>query len=90
MVLTAALRNLRDRGTLLQTSIFSLLTADLQRLALADALMVASTAVSLPMQRMYERGTLDWARTGQWLQHFWQGVWLGCWIYLPFYLNWQW
>lgn len=90
MVLTTALQNLRDTGRLLRTSIFSLLTNDLLRLAVADFLMVASTALSLPMQKMYQKGYMKWEREGYVIQSVLQFAWLMGWVYMPFYLNWQW
>lgn len=90
MVITTGLRNVKETGRVLRTSIFSLFTVDLQNLALADMLMVLSTAMCLPLQRWFEKGTLSWDNGGYLLQHFLQSIWLGVWVYLPFYLNWEW
>ncbi len=72
--------------------IWSLFTVKLWHLALADAAMVASTAVSLPLQRALRggRGGLTWAGGGMALMSAYEVAWLAVWIRVPFALDWTW
>ncbi|KAA8912710.1 MBOAT, membrane-bound O-acyltransferase family-domain-containing protein [Sphaerosporella brunnea] len=89
MVLTTALRNLKETGKVLRTSIFSLFVNAPLELAIADLAMVLSCGFCLPaQQRLVKAG--DWAKVGCLLQHATQAVWLAVWVYLPFFLGWQW
>jgi sterol O-acyltransferase len=89
MVLTTALRNLKETGKVLRTSIFSLFVNAPLELAIADLAMVLSTGACLPVQQwMLKNG--DWAKSGHAVQHVIQAIWLGIWVYLPFFLKWQW
>ncbi|RPA76371.1 MBOAT-domain-containing protein, partial [Ascobolus immersus RN42] len=92
MVVTTGLRNMKDTGKLMRTSIFSLLTDDLRRLAIADAAMVGSTLVCLPVQRGFATGRwwVRWDGAGHWMQHIVQLGWLAFWVWVPFGLGWQW
>ena len=90
MVITAGLKNLRDTSSILRTSIFSLFTERLWELGLAEAAMAASTFMCLPIQQFVEKGGLSWQREGYLLQHFLQSLWLGIWVYLPFFMEWKW
>lgn len=92
MVLTAGLRNLKDTGRVLRTDIFALFADEPLELALADGAMALSTWVVLPLQRWFARGEVKWGGTGGgcWIQHALQAAWLGGWVYLPFFLGWQW
>ncbi|KAH0607175.1 uncharacterized protein H6S33_003163 [Morchella sextelata] len=55
MVLNTALRNYRDTGKVLRTSIFSLFYAAPAELAFADLAMACSTVICLPLQKMFAR-----------------------------------
>lgn len=90
MVITASLRNLRDTRSILRTSIFSLFTERLWELALAEIAMVGSTILCLPIQQLVQRGVLKWESEGHLLQHLLQSIWLGVWVYLPFFMQWEW
>lgn len=90
MVINAGLKNLKDTRSVLRTSIFSLFTTSLEELALAEAGMCASTFICVPIQQAVQKGTIKWSRNGWILQHLVQAVWLGIWVGLPFYLEWQW
>ncbi|OAA54717.1 Membrane bound O-acyl transferase, MBOAT [Niveomyces insectorum RCEF 264] len=94
MAITSILRNIKDTGYPLRVEIWSLFTVKIWHLALADGLMVASTSVSLPLQKALraggENGGLTWARGGLVLQSVYQLVWLVVWIALPFLLDWTW
>lgn len=90
MVLTTALRNLKETGQIVRTSIFSLFALAPAELALAELLMALSTIICLHLQRMFQRNNVSWSKTGYLMQHAIQSLWLGVWVYLPFYLQWQW
>jgi len=90
MLLTSALRNWKDTGTVLRTSIFSLFAHGPLELGIADLMMCLSTGFCLPLQQMYAQGEMSWGKGGHILQHGLQSVWLGVWVYLPFYFEWQW
>lgn len=58
MAITTMLRNIKDTGLPLRVHTWELLTRNVWELALADFLMVASTAVSLPLHRSFRRAAL--------------------------------
>lgn len=90
MVLTTALKNLKETGQVVQSSIFSLFALAPAELAIAELLMVSSTIICLPLQQMFQCDTISWGKSGHLMQHGIQSLWLGVWVYLPFYLRWQW
>lgn len=90
MVLTTVMRNVRDTGTILRTSIFSLFAQAPLELGIADGLMTLSTGFVLPLQQLFAQGMLSWSGGGYILHHIIQTLWLGAWIYLPFFMEWQW
>lgn len=90
MVLTTALKNLKETGQVVRSSIFSLFALAPAELAIAELLMVSSTIICLPLQQMFQRDTISWGKSGYLMQHGIQSLWLGVWVYLPFYLRWQW
>lgn len=90
MVLTTALKNLKETGQVVRSSIFSLFALAPAELAIAELLMVSSTMICLPLQQMFQRDTVSWSKSGYLMQHGIQSLWLGIWVYLPFYLRWQW
>jgi len=90
MVLTTGLRNLKDTGKILRTSIFSMFAQTPLQLGIADLVIALSTGLCVPLQQAFQREVLSWGRGGYWLQHAIQAAWLGIWVYLPFYLKWQW
>ncbi|KAH7309591.1 MBOAT family protein [Stachybotrys elegans] len=91
MGITTMLRNWKDTGYPLRVQIWSLFTVKLWHLALADFLMVASTAVSLPLHRAMRRGgIMAWRKAGIAIQSVYQAVWLSVWIVIPFWLEWTW
>jgi sterol O-acyltransferase len=65
MGITSMLRNLKDTGFPLRVQIWGLFTVKIWHLAIADFLMVATTAVSLPLNR--RQGTQSQAA-------FWTGI----------------
>jgi len=94
MAITTMLRNIKDTGYPLRVQIWGLFTVKLWHLAIADFLMVASTAVSLPMHKLFRAapggGLLTWSRGGMAIMSIYQVGWLALWIAVPFLLDWTW
>ncbi|KAI1204628.1 MBOAT-domain-containing protein [Annulohypoxylon truncatum] len=92
MGITTMLRNYKDTGYPLRVQIWTLFTIKLWHLAVADLLMVASTAISLPLHRVFRssQGALTWQKGGKAIQSIYQLVWLSFWIAVPFIFNWTW
>ncbi|TFB00071.1 Sterol O-acyltransferase 2 [Trichoderma ghanense] len=94
MGITTMLRNMKDTGYPLRVQIWALFADKLWHLAIADFLMVASTAVSLPLHRWARSspmgGAWGWSRGGMALQSVYQVLWLAVWIVVPFWLDWSW
>lgn len=82
MVITTMLRNIKDTGYPMRVRVWSLLTANTWQLGLSDGVMVASTAVTLPLQRVFRRskGFLRWANGGMAVQSILQVAWLIVWV----------
>ncbi|KAI1390528.1 MBOAT-domain-containing protein [Hypoxylon trugodes] len=92
MGITTMLRNYKDTGYPLRVQIWTLFTVKLWHLAIADVLMVASTAISLPLHKISRssKGALTWRKGGMAIQSIYQVIWLAFWIAVPFVLNWTW
>ncbi|KAL8765035.1 MAG: hypothetical protein Q9194_006716 [Teloschistes cf. exilis] len=92
MVITTMLRNIKDTGFPFRVGVWALLTERVWQLALTDAVMIASTALSLPLHRMFRnsRGWLWWEKGGMAVQSVYQALWLILWINWPFMLGWTW
>lgn len=82
MVITAALRNLKETGYLLSFKQRRLFTKNIWELAVVDLAMVGSTALSLPMHKVFKnsKGLLKWSRGGMAAQSLFQAVWLVQWV----------
>lgn len=92
MGITSMLRNYKDTGYPLRVQIWTLFTIKLWHLAIADVLMVASTAISLPLHKIFRKsqGSLTWKKGGIAIQSIYQVVWFAFWVAVPFVLNWTW
>ncbi|KXG45224.1 Sterol O-acyltransferase, ACAT/DAG/ARE types [Penicillium griseofulvum] len=92
MVGTSVLRNIKDTGYPLQVRVWTLLTANVWGMALSDAAMVMSSALVLPMHRLWRGGPqwLRWSRGGMILQSLGEAFWLVIWINWPFMMQWTW
>lgn len=88
MVITTMLRNIKDTGYPMRIKIWSLFTENTWQMALSDLAMVASTAVSLPLHRMFrsKNRLLQWHWGGMVIQSIYQVVWLVFWITYVDYL----
>ena len=82
MVITAMLRNTRETGYPLAMRQWSLFTENIWEMGLSDGLMVASTAISLPLHKIYmsSAGLLRWGKGGIAIQSMYQAVWLSFWV----------
>ncbi|KAL2015553.1 hypothetical protein VTK56DRAFT_5229 [Thermocarpiscus australiensis] len=94
MAITTMLRNIKDTGYPLRVQIWSLFTVKLWHLAVADFLMVASTAVALPLHKVFRAapadGALTWSKGGMAIMSVYEVLWLALWIAVPFLLDWTW
>lgn len=95
MVITTMLRNVKDTGYPMRVEIWQLFPVKIWGLATADALMVASTAVSLPIQRIIRDATgifswLRWSKGGMAIQTIYQVLWFLVWVNVPFMFDWTW
>lgn len=94
MGITTMLRNTKDTGFPLQIRIWTLFTVKLWHLAVADFIMVATTALSLPIHAFARRsapgGAWTWKKGGMALQSVYQVVWFGIWVAFPFWNEWAW
>lgn len=82
MVVTTVLRNIKDTGYPLRVRVWSLLSANVWELGLSDLAMVASSALVLPLHRLYRKGPkwLQWAHGGMIIQSIGEVLWLAVWI----------
>ncbi len=85
MAITTMLRNIKDTGYPMRVQIWQLFTVKVWELALADGLMVLSTAVSLPLHRLFRSQLgnmlgLRWQGGGMALQSMYQMVWFAFWV----------
>ena len=82
MVVTTALRNIKDTGYPLRHQMWSLMTPKIWQLALSDAAMVSSTALCLPLHRAFRKGPgwLEWSMLGMPIQSVFQAAWLVLWV----------
>ncbi|KAN0114412.1 sterol o-acyltransferase-like protein [Hyaloscypha variabilis] len=95
MAITTMLRNIKDTGYPMRVQIWQLFTVKVWELALADGLMVFTTAISLPLHRLFRSQLgnmlgLRWQGGGMALQSIYQTVWFAFWVALPFNREWTW
>ncbi|OCL12459.1 MBOAT-domain-containing protein [Glonium stellatum] len=92
MVISTMLRNLKETGYPLSIKQWGLFTENVWELGLSDGAMVASTALSLPLHKLYMKsnGIFRWSSLGMAIQSIFQAAWLAFWVNLPFLRNWTW
>ncbi|KAF7159762.1 hypothetical protein CNMCM5623_005151 [Aspergillus felis] len=91
MVVTTVLRNIKDTGYPLRVRVWGLLTANVWELGLSDLAMVVSSALVVPLHRLFRsNGVLRWGRAGVIVQSLFEAVWLVLWINWPFKRRWTW
>jgi sterol O-acyltransferase len=85
MAITTMLRNIKDTGYPMRVQIWQLFTVKVWELALADALMVATTSLSLPLHNFFRsalgrRLGFRWATGGMAVQSIFQTIWFSFWV----------
>ena len=82
MAVTTMLRNVKDTGYPMRIQIWQLFKVKVWELALADALMVATTAISLPLHELFRSEFLGlrWKGAGMAIQSIYQTLWFGFWV----------
>ncbi|KAH6720315.1 sterol o-acyltransferas-like protein [Leptodontidium sp. MPI-SDFR-AT-0119] len=95
MATTTMLRNIKDTGYPMRVEIWGLFTVKVWELALADGLMVFTTALSLPLHRLFRSRTgkslgLGWVGGGMAVQSIYQAIWFSVWVAIPFLREWTW
>ena len=82
MVITTALRNVKDTGYPLRHQMWHLMTVKAWQLGLSDAAMVFSTALVVPFQRMmmHSKGWFRWSRAGMPIYSTIETLWLLVWV----------
>ncbi|KAF2114473.1 MBOAT, membrane-bound O-acyltransferase family-domain-containing protein [Lophiotrema nucula] len=91
MVLTSMLRNMKETGYPLIIRQWGLFTERVWELGLSDGAMVFSTAVSLPLHRLFMSSRVfRWHGLGMAIQSLYQTGWLAFWTTWPFIRNWSW
>jgi len=85
MAMTTMLRNIKDTGYPMRVQIWQLFTVKVWELAVADGLMVLTTAVSLPLHRLFRSQAgktlgLRWAGGGMAIQSIYQTLWFVFWV----------
>ncbi|KAF2477005.1 MBOAT-domain-containing protein [Lindgomyces ingoldianus] len=92
MVITSMLRNYKDTGYPLSIRQWNLFTEKVWELGLSDGAMVASTALSLPLHKLYMSsfGVFRWNNLGMAIQSIYQAAWLTFWCSFPFIRDWSW
>jgi len=80
MVITSMLRNMTETGYPFQMRQWALFKEKVVELGLVDGAMVFSTALSLPLQRLFlKQGSLRWNTSGIAIQSIFQATWLAFW-----------
>ncbi|KAJ4993709.1 sterol o-acyltransferase [Stagonosporopsis vannaccii] len=92
MVITSMLRQVKETGYPFQIRQWDLFKEKVWELGLVDGAMVGSTALALPLQKLflYGKGPLRWGALGMAIQSIYQVVWLSFWCTYPFIRDWSW
>jgi sterol O-acyltransferase len=82
MVLTTVLRNIKDTGYPLRVHVWALLTANTLQIGISDLVMIGSTTLSLPLQKIFRnsKGWLRWENCGMPIQALYQAGWIILWV----------
>lgn len=92
MVFSNMVHHLKETGYPLSIRQWNTFTANIWEMGLSDLIMAASTALSLPLHKLYDndKGDLRWSKSGMLVQSAFQGVWLIFWTLWPFVRGWTW
>jgi len=82
MCITTMLRNLKETGYPFQLRQKATFLENIWEMALSDAIMSATTMVTLPLHKLYasSKGWLRWKAGGKWVQAVFQAAWLFYWV----------
>ncbi|KAL1636089.1 Sterol O-acyltransferase 2 (Sterol-ester synthase 2) [Neofusicoccum ribis] len=92
MVFSNMVRHLRETGYPLSIRQWNTFTANIWEMGLSDLIMCASTAISMPLHKLYDssKGDLRWSKSGMLVQSIFQSVWIVFWTLWPFVRGWTW
>ncbi|KAF3008484.1 hypothetical protein E8E13_004972 [Curvularia kusanoi] len=92
MVITSMLRQVKETGYPFQITQWDLFKEKLWEVGLVDGAMVGSTALALPLQKLFlhGKGPLRWGQLGMAIQSVYQVFWLSFWCTYPFIRDWSW
>ena len=92
MVLTSMLRQVKETGYPFQITQWDLFKEKVWEVGLVDGAMVGSTAIALPLQKLFlhGKGPLRWGKLGMAIQSTYQVFWLSFWCTYPFIRDWSW
>lgn len=92
MVVSNMVGHYKETGYPLSIRQWNTFTANIWEMGLSDLIMVASTAISMPLHKLYDSGSaeLRWSKNGMLIQSIFQGVWLIFWTLWPFVRGWTW
>ncbi|KAF1925527.1 sterol O-acyltransferase 1 [Didymella exigua CBS 183.55] len=92
MVITSMLRQVKETGYPFQIRQWNLFREKVWELGLVDGAMVGSTALALPLQKLFlnGKGSLRWSQLGMAIQSIYQAFWLSFWCTYPFIRDWSW
>ncbi|KKY28268.1 putative sterol o-acyltransferase [Diplodia seriata] len=92
MVLSNMVGHYKETGYPLSIRQWNTFTANIWEMGLSDLIMCASTAISLPLHKLYDGGAPDmrWGKNGMLIQSIYQGVWMTFWTLWPFLRGWTW
>jgi sterol O-acyltransferase len=81
MVITSMLRQVKETGSPFQIRQWNLFREKIWELGLVDGAMVGSTAIALPLQKLFlnGKGPLRWSQLGMAIQSLYQVFWLSFW-----------
>ena len=82
MVITTALRNVKDTGYPLRHQMWDLMTVRTWQVGLSDGAMVLTAVAVVPFQQLMQKsdGLLRWTRTGMPILSIFEAVWLLVWV----------
>jgi sterol O-acyltransferase len=91
MAITTMLRNIKDTGYPMRVQIWQLFTIKVWELGVADFMMVATSALTLPLHKLWRSSKiLRWHGVGMAVQSLYQIGSFSIWVAVPFLFKWTW
>lgn len=86
------LRNWRDHGSILGNMQIArmMFSHDVFLLGITDGVMFAATVEAFLLQKLVQKGWINWARSGWVIQNIWQSAYLGTVVWWTWYRSWPW